>query len=137
MTENLTDIDWFATAIATLASYALGALWFTPLFGRVWDRSIGFDRSEGRPFGPAYYLVPLVCSATTALIASVLVAVSGARGWADGFVVGLIIGVGFAVVSVNNAVAPNVLRPFLFGAVVGGYHLTGSIVVALTVVGLR
>lgn len=135
--EDIREIGWLAVLLATCGSYVLGGLWFTPLFGRMWDRSIGYERTRGRPFGPAYYVVPLVCSFVASLITAALAVALNAHGWTEALLLGAILGVGFAVVSVNNAVAPNVPHPFLFGSVVGGYHLTSCILVAMVVVGMR
>lgn len=39
MLAALAHLNWFAVGLAGLAYYLLGAAWFTPLFGRAWDRS--------------------------------------------------------------------------------------------------
>lgn len=66
------NIVW-ATAVAAVAYFLLGAVWFTPLFGRAWDRSIGHDRTRdnGR-FPLGYYLLPLASTITIAVILSAL-----------------------------------------------------------------
>ena len=34
---NISDFDWWAIVVATIASYAFGALWYSPvLFGNTW-----------------------------------------------------------------------------------------------------
>ena len=33
-----------STLTAGAAYFALGGLWFTPLFGKQWDRAVGFQR---------------------------------------------------------------------------------------------
>lgn len=37
------DINWLAVLAATVAGFALGGLWYGPLFGRPWMLSIGMD----------------------------------------------------------------------------------------------
>lgn len=37
------EINWLAVLAATVAGFALGGLWYGPLFGKVWMRSIGMD----------------------------------------------------------------------------------------------
>ena len=37
MLDAITRLDWLPIALATIAVFVLGALWFTPLFGRAWD----------------------------------------------------------------------------------------------------
>lgn len=45
---------------AGFAYYALGGLWFTPLFGSHWDKAIGFERPQKWRPGVTYYIGPLL-----------------------------------------------------------------------------
>jgi len=38
-----------------------------------------------------------------------------------------------AAISVNNGLTPHTPRPFLFGAVTGGYRLVGIVMVSATI----
>ena len=61
-----------STAAAGVAYFVLGGLWFTPLFGRFWDRAVGFQRPlKWRP-SAIYYIAPLVGCLVAALAMSVL-----------------------------------------------------------------
>jgi hypothetical protein len=116
---------WGATALAALLYYLLGAAWFTPLFGRAWDRSIGHDRSRdaGR-FPLSYYLLPLACSLLSAGVIAALYPEGAGPG------VGLLTGAGVGLVaacsSLTNALTPHTPHPYLFGMITGGYHFAGS-----------
>ena len=130
-TAALADLSWLAIGVATLAYYLLGALWFTPLFGRAWDDAIGHRRVRGERFGAAYYVVPLVSALLVTVAMAVLLGVGPGRT-SDALVLGLVVGLGVAVaVSVNNALTPNTPHPFVLGAVTGGYHLVGIVGVTL------
>ncbi len=125
------DVTWWTVAVAALAYYALGAAWFTPLFGKAWDRSLGHDRtrSDGR-FPTSYYVVPLVSAAAiTTLIALLAAAVE--RSGVDSWLVGAAVGLAVAFAILTNALTPNTPRPYLFAAVTGGYHLTASMAAGL------
>jgi hypothetical protein len=37
------DINIVAVLLAVVANFILGFLWYTPLFGKVWAREMGFD----------------------------------------------------------------------------------------------
>ena len=39
----LTQINWIAVAVATIVTFALGALWYGPLFGKAWLKATGLD----------------------------------------------------------------------------------------------
>ncbi len=127
----MSDLPWLAIAAAALVSYALGALWFSPLFGRAWDRSIGHEPDGPRRFALAYYLVPLVSSAAVSVTLAVLLALARVEGIGETAAVGGILGAAFAAVSVNNALTPHTPHPFAHGAIVGGYHLVSATVIAI------
>lgn len=138
MKVGFEGLNWFAIVLASLTYYLLGALWFTPLFGKAWDRSIGFHREKGHRFGPIYYIAPLVGSVLVTVASAVLVQALGLEDLGDGLVLGLVVGIGYsAAVSVNNAVTPNTPRPLLLGAVTGSYHVVGALAVFTIVVALR
>ena len=41
------EINWIAVVVATLASFALGALWYSPvLFGKAWQREAGLTDEQ-------------------------------------------------------------------------------------------
>lgn len=131
MLAAFAHLNWFAVALAGLAYYLLGAVWFTPFFGKAWDHSIGYDRSEAARFGPDYYIVPLASAVVVAIaLGLILSALAPSTVW-DGMSVGAVIGLGIAgAVSVNNALTPHTPHPYDFGAVTGGYHFVGIVIVS-------
>lgn len=129
MLDVFAHLNWLAVALAALAYYILGAAWFTPLFGKAWDRSIGHDRSPAAQFGTAYYVVPLV-SAVLVAVALGLILTALAASFAEALIVGFVIGLGVAAVSINNALTPHTPHPYLFGVVTGGYHFVGIVIVS-------
>lgn len=42
-------INMVAVLVAVVANFILGFLWFTPLFGKVWAKEMGFDMSVKPP----------------------------------------------------------------------------------------
>lgn len=59
------SINWFAVLAASLIGFAVGFLWYGPLFGAAWLRSLGRDPAEmqqapkagmGRIFGISFVL---------------------------------------------------------------------------------
>ncbi len=131
MLTAFAHLNWLAVVLAALAYYLLGAVWFTPLFGKAWDRSIGHDRSKAPKFGPDYYFVPLISAVIVSLSLGMILAALAPLGFGDALLVGVVIGLGVAAaVSINNALTPHTRHPYLFGAVTGGYHFVGIIVVS-------
>lgn len=129
---TLSDINWWAVLLAAFGYYLLGALWFTPLFGRAWDRSIGYDRSAGTGrFPPAYYVVPLIGAAIGTLVVAVFTALIEPDAVVGSAAAGLGIGVAIAGATLTNALTPHTPRPYLFAAITAGYHLVGCTLVGV------
>ena len=132
MVEAFGQVNWLAVAAGTLAYYLLGALWFTPLFGAAWDRAVGFERPTGYRFPPIYYVVPFITALLATTATGLLVAALEITGLSEAVVLALVLGVGYAAaVSLTNAVTPTTPRPLLLGAVAGGYHVVGTLVVSV------
>lgn len=123
---------WWAAALGGLLYYLLGAAWFTPLFGRSWDRSIGYDRSRntGR-FPLGYYLLPLAGALVTTVVIAAIYPPGGGVG--AGLVSGAGVGIAAAAASFTNALTPHTAHPYVFGAITAGYHLTGATLAGLTI----
>ena len=131
MIDALTTLNWFAIALATLVYYLLGALWFTPLFGKAWETALGFHKRKGYRFGPMYYVAPLVSSLVVTMATAALVSALGIEHLREALLLGLVVGIGYAAaVSLTNAVTPNTARPLLLGAITGGYHVVGIVTVS-------
>ncbi len=45
------QINMLAVAIAVVAHFILGFLWYTPLFGKAWAKEMGFDPNAKPPSG--------------------------------------------------------------------------------------
>ncbi|QQR73999.1 MAG: DUF1761 domain-containing protein [Holophagales bacterium] len=123
--------------VAGFSYFALGGLWFTPLFGRQWDTAVGFQRPpKWRPTWE-YYLVPLAGCLIAVSAAAFLLESAHAHSLVDHLRLGAVVGLGFgATITTVNAVAPNMPRPGLYAAVVGSYHLVGLVLASLVLYGL-
>ena len=45
------EINYLAILIAVVANFILGFIWYTPLFGKVWGKEMGFDMTRKPPAG--------------------------------------------------------------------------------------
>jgi hypothetical protein len=135
--DVLGQVNWLAVIVGTIIYFAIGAVWFTPiLFGRPWQRAIGWDPERTTPeMNPVTYAVPavlyLVASAATAMLA----AATGSDTFSSGLVLGLVVGVGYAlVINANDAIFdPNKRQPLTWFAITGAYNLLGLVIVAVLV----
>lgn len=113
---------------AGIAYFALGGLWFTPLFGRQWDKAVGFQRPlKWRP-SAIYYIGPFVGCLIATFATSHLLQLAHAQGLTDYLKVGCFVGLGYgATIATVNAIAPNMPHPGLYAAVVGSYYVVGLV----------
>ncbi|MBL8327079.1 MAG: DUF1761 domain-containing protein [Rubrivivax sp.] len=120
-----------STLAAGLAYFALGGLWFTPLFGKQWDRAVGFQRpARWRPALP-YYLVPLAGCTAVAMALGHLMERMATSSLHEALALGLVVGAGVSLpITSVNALAPNMPRPALYAAVTGSYHVLGAVLCA-------
>lgn len=138
MFDVLTELNWLAIATATLAYFMLGALWFTPLFGKTYDEALGTKRAKGQKWPAIYYIGPFTSALVTTITTAILLYALDVHTLADAVVLGLIVGVGYALsISINNAINPKTPRPLLYGLVTGGYHIVGIVIVAWILLVLR
>jgi len=40
------DINWLAVGLGTLAFFAVGAIWYSALFGKIWQRELGLSDEQ-------------------------------------------------------------------------------------------
>lgn len=117
-----------AVLIAGIIYYVLGGIWFTPLFGRQWEKAIGFDRPSAWKPGAIYYVGPLIGCLMASAASGILIYFIQPETLPNALLIGLIIGLGYGVTITGvNAISPNMPRPGLYVAVTGSYHLTGLV----------
>ncbi len=133
--QILGDLNWLAVAVAAIAYFALGGIWYAPpVFGRAWIRSSGVEMPEGGRPGPGFYVVPFAVSLLATIATAMLARATGAETLADGLVLGLVLGVGFAVpLTALGAVFERKPDSGTWFGVTAGYHLVGLLIVAVIV----
>ncbi len=100
--DSFNDLSWVAVAVATIAAFAIGLIWFAPpVLGTLWARQVSqyagiaeTDVTDGAAKGTA--LLPwLVATAVNVVVLALAVAATGTDSMADGVVLGLVLSVGF------------------------------------------
>jgi len=135
--DLLGEIDWLAVIIAAVAYFVIGAVWYAPpLFGKAWMAAGGMPdtrASEGPP--PTIYLVPLIGSVLSAIALGMIALATGTDTIGEGFVLGLVVGIGFAIsiAAVTATFESQKPKPMVWGAINGGYHLVGNLVAAVVI----
>lgn len=138
MFDVATELNWLAIILATLAYFILGAIWFTPLFGKAYDKALDSKRTKNQKWPAIYYIGPFLSALATTIATAVLLYSLNIVQMSDALWLGLIVGVGYAMsISFNNAINPKIPRPLLYGAVTGSYHVIGIVIVAAIVFAMK
>jgi len=127
-------VPWLAILVATVASFFLGAIWYSPaLFGRVWMQEAGLDeqahgaRSKLRLYGVTF-LLTLISTSVLSFCLSIK------PGVFYGAIAGLVIGIGWVTTSIGtNFLFEN--KSFKHFLITCGYHIV-RFLIAGTILGL-
>ena len=63
---DLSTINWLAVVVAAAAFFALGAIWYGPLFGKAWQKGVGLSDEDlkganmGKLFGSAFIMALII-----------------------------------------------------------------------------
>ncbi|MDX8031521.1 DUF1761 domain-containing protein [Lentzea sp. BCCO 10_0856] len=134
----LGDLNWLAVIVATIVYFGLGALWYAEfLFGKAWQKAMGWDGNAPEGAGAVIYLVPLVTCFVATLATAMLAAATGTDTVGEGVVLAIVVGIGvsasvLAVTGMFDATKPAAMTSVAISA---GYHFAGlllaSVILAL------
>ena len=135
--ENFDYLNWPAIAVAALAYFALGALWYSKaLFAKRWLADLKIDVNDpnakkgiGMMFGGSLVLMFVQCLAIAVLAERMEIREAG---WLSGLKLGAFTGCCFAAtaVGVNYLYEKKPLSLFLIN---GGYAIAGNIIAAIII----
>lgn len=133
--DALGEVNWLAILVGTLTWWILGALWYAqPVFGKAWVRSAGVTIQEGQRPGPAIYIVPLIAAFVTTTVAAMLARSTGSSTLGEGFVLGILLGVGFGVaLYAVEATFGSRPEPGVWFLITGSYQLLGILIATVIV----
>ena len=98
--HSFAEINWLAVVVATASSFALGGLWYGPLFSKAWMRLTGMTKEKG---AEASMLVTFGGTAALNLLIAIAIALlAGPRaGWHMGLHTGLFSSLFFVATSIG------------------------------------
>lgn len=135
MNIELTDINWLAVAVATIAYSAFSGIWHRQFaFGKKWETAMGFNRPENWKETTIYFIVPSISCLTTSTVVAILINLLNVNSFNDAITLGLLTGIGFATaVTFTNAVIPTMKKPLVFGAITGTAHAFGITIASIII----
>ena len=91
---DFTGLNWWAVLAATATAFALGGLWYGPLFGKAWLAALGKTEDDIEP-SPQPFLVSAAAALATCIVVAALMAGIGMTGLGNGALFGALTGIGF------------------------------------------
>jgi uncharacterized protein DUF1761 len=133
MTLDLGQLNWLAVIVGALVYLALGALWYTVLFGSAWQRSIGWQPETPPQQNVMTYVVPLLAYLVMAIAVGLLAAATGTDELGEGIVLGLVLAIGLSLAHtfVDASFSPEKPQPWTWFAINGTYHALGLVIMAV------
>lgn len=90
----LDTVNWIAVVIGMLLSMVAGALWYGPIFGKLWLRLIDKTMEEIEE-NPMDYLKTAIAACVAMLFLNMVVVAFGARTFGAGLLTGALVFIGF------------------------------------------
>ena len=98
---ELGGLNWWAILLATVASFALGWLWYGPLFGQAWLAALGKREEELAP-SPTPFIISFATALVTCVVLAAIMHGLGIANVAGGLALGLVAGIGFIATSMAS-----------------------------------
>ena len=96
----MSDINWLAVIVATIAHQALGALWYGVIFRKTWISAMGMNPEEIEREGPGGEMaIGAVCSLVSVIALAVFMSWIGDPTLTKGICSGAVAGIGFVAAS--------------------------------------
>lgn len=125
----LAELNWLAILTATIAGFAIGGLWYGPVFGNAWMAALGKKPEDIQP-SPLPFIVSFVTAAITAIVLALLIQALGISTAFGGLHLGFAVGAGFIATAMASDSAFCGWGWRLF-AIQAGYRVTYSIVMGM------
>ena len=133
--DFLQDVNYLAALVAAAAWFVLGALWYSPpLFANHWQKAGGIEFPEGAGLRPVLFVVNFIAYFVAAIAMAMLAAATGTDTIGEGFVLGAVVGLGFALPAVGViSLYERKPEPAAYFLITGIYNTLGVIILAVII----
>jgi hypothetical protein len=136
MTLDFGDVSWLGVLVATVVYMVMGGLWYGPLFGKQFIRATGYSPpGEGEGPGPGIYIAPAIAYLIASIATALLAAATGSDTLSEGLILGLVVGVGYALTLtlVSVTFTEGLPEPMTLFTVTGLYNLIALVITGILV----
>ena len=138
MINSFSTINWISVLIAFLSYFFLGALWFTLLFKKQYQMSLGRENEKQQNLAPIFIIGPAICLLIITITTAILMYALGIDSYQQAIVFAMIVGVGYLFANtINIGINPNIPRPLFYGILSGMYHLVGIFMVSMILYAMK
>lgn len=125
--EAAIDVNWWAVIIAAIVKFAIGAVWYTAIFGKRYRELMGVPEGSSQEGLAPAMVVQIVGDLVMAYVLARFVGHYGAEGLMGGAFVGFMAWLGFvATIMVGTIYYEK--KSVEFVAINAGYQLVGIVV---------
>jgi len=131
-TALFTEMNWLAILVASVAYFALGAVWYSALFGKRWVtyHNINIEDPEMKKGVAGIMILSFVLMAVAVICLSYLISRLGLTEAISGVKIGLLSGAGFAATGISIGYLYT-KKPFGVHLIDGLYHVAGHVIAAI------
>lgn len=132
-TSFFSHLNWLAVAVAALAYFMLGALWYSVLFGKAWIKATGIDvnNPDAKKGAGALMFMTFILEFVICIGLAMLVYRLGLTdGFKAGIKLGLVTGICFSATVIVISYMYQ-MKPRALSIIDAGYHLVGNIIAAV------
>lgn len=133
--ETLTNLPWLHVLVAAIAYFALGAIWYGPLFSKAWIRGHRINTSDpDMKKGVAGIMIfSFLILIAICIALAIVLEVGNVVGAVQAVKWGLFLGFGFAVTSTSMTYV-YLKKPASVHLIDGLYHVIGLTIASLILV---
>ncbi|GLZ35958.1 hypothetical protein Lesp02_81450 [Lentzea sp. NBRC 105346] len=130
----LGDLNWLAVIVATVVYFGLGGLWYAEfLFGKQWQKAMGWEGNAPEGGGAGIYVFPLVTCFVATLATAMIAKATGTDTVGEAIVLAIVVGIGVAaavltVTGVFDSTKPSAMTTVAISA---GYHFVGLLLASV------
>ena len=133
-TAIFSDINWLAVLVASLAFFALGAIWYSFLFRTAWIRhtNVNMNDPNAKSGVAGVMITGFVLTFITCIGIAIFLGKVGPSSWMSGAKVGLVAGVCFCAAAISNSYVYE-KRPSALHLINGLYNIFGCVIAGIII----